>query len=206
MTDAHAEQVDPSDPRLCDLGDAPAVTSCVRCRRPLCARHVVRKRALARFTLGAFFDDRRPRCEDCYAIRFWSACVGACVLFGVVGALASAVEGDVPGGLAMLGLAAVWGAVSMSRMRSFERRRIVDDRLREGRDRRAAAPREQRGRRDRRVRAIAVWIAIGSSAVLALQVMTGTGIAASVAVVAASVAVVVGVIGVVRRRRAGGGA
>lgn len=70
---------------------------------------------------GPFFDDKKPRCGDCYAARFWRGAVGLTVIIGAAIALLSALQARPSGVVAGIAIAALFGTLSWRRARTFDR-------------------------------------------------------------------------------------
>jgi len=105
----------------CYLADGPSVAACVRCGRRLCATHLRRQSGLAMYAFGPFFDDKQPRCGDCYASRFWRGFLGFAVVVGATMAILGVAQGRPAGVIAGLGIGLLLGALSWSRARTFDR-------------------------------------------------------------------------------------
>lgn len=105
----------------CWLDGRAATAACVGCGRGLCDEHQVRRTGVATDVFGPLFDDRRPRCDDCYGLRFWNGASALVALFGALIALFRLLLGDWLGVIAGLVIAVVGGGAAQLRAGTFRR-------------------------------------------------------------------------------------
>jgi len=83
---------------------------------------VVRSSGVSLFTLGPFFDDKRSRCGDCYAARFWRAYLVLVVLMSAAIVITSAFDRRPSAMVVALAVGGLAALLCDRRARVFERR------------------------------------------------------------------------------------
>lgn len=110
---------EPAEEPTCFVDGRSATARCASCRRALCDLHQTRSSGIAMQVFGPFFDDKRPRCDDCYNARFWHGCMALAVILGVVMVLLGVTSGRIGGVAGGLATAILGGGACWLRARTF---------------------------------------------------------------------------------------